>query len=462
MICYLKDKAYHYMGQNMNQSYILTREIIENYRLICRQDPRDIENWLMLGRCLVDVQLYEEAEKALMKIFEEGRFFAFKNGVPRLRLSALLHWRRNRLFFAKAYADMAMISLNQGNLAESERLLTMALAVFEKEQNDYEYARAANRLGMVYRLAGAFESAEEAHYRAKQLAERNGWTFVLAETLGNLGMVYEGKDRFEQALDHHREALALFNQDDRHCFEDACQQRQIGLCCLRNGRLQESWNTFAEALAAFKKQNDLQFQSRILNDMTLVCRARGDEEKALATARKAVSAALKSGDDFETAVNRLLYAGLKVEKNPNDPEIEELLFPALAFFKEKDKKAENANAAAMLGLTYLRRGEWDKAESFFKDSLHIEEMLRRSLGQASDYSNLGLIAQKKGQLQKAAEYWLKASVLFENSGDADAAEYFKNKTVNLFESRGDTAAAAYFRRQAKLMSGVEEVLPRAK
>ena len=103
-----------------------------------------------------------------------------------------------------------------------------------------------------------------------------------------------------------------------------------------------------------------------------------------------------------------------------------------------------------------------KAESFFKDSLHIEEMLRRSLGQASDYSNLGLIAQKKGQLQKAAEYWLKASVLFENSGDANAAEYFKNKTVNLFESRGDTAAAAYFRRQAKLMSGVEEVLPRAK
>ncbi len=446
----------------MNQSYILTREIIENYRLICRREPRDIENWLVLGRCLVDVQQYEEAEKALMKIFEEGRFFTFKNGAPRLRPAALLHWRRNRLFFAKAYADMAMISLNQGNLAESERLLTMALAVFEKEKNDYEYARAANRLGMVYRLAGAFESAEEAHYRAKKLAERHGWTFVLAETLGNLGMVYEGKDRFEQALDHHREALELFGKDEKYRFESACQQRQIGLCCLRNGRLQEAWDTFETALSAFEKQNDLLFQSRILNDMTLVCRAQGDEKKALATAQKAVAAALKSGDGFETAVNRLLYAGLKVEENPSDPEIEKLLFPALAFFKEKNKKAENANAAAMLGLTYLRRGEWDKAEGFFKDSLHIEEMLHRSLGQASDYSNLGLIAQKKGQLQKAAEYWLKAAVLFENSGDTASAEYFKNKMVDLFESKGDAAAAAYFKRQAaKLMPGAEEVLPRA-
>ena len=446
----------------MNQSYILTREVIENYRLICRQEPRNIENWLILGRCLVDIQQYDEAEEALTKIFEEGRFFSFKEGTPRLRLTALLHWRRNRLFFAQAYADMAMISLNQGNLAESERLLTMALAVFEKENNDYEYARAANRLGMVYRLAGAFESAEEAHWRAKKLAERHGWTFILAETLGNLGMVYEGKERFDLALDYHREAMALFNKDKRYGFESACMQRQIGLCCLRRGSLQEAWDIFGEALNAFKKQNDLLFQSRILNDMTLVCRAQGDEEKALATAQKAVLTALKSGDGFETAANKLLYAGLKVEKNPNDPEIEELLFPALAFFKEKNKKAENANAAAMLGLTYLRRGEWDKAESFFKDSLHIEEMLHRSLGLASDYSNLGLIAQKKGQLQKAAEYWLKASILFENSGDSASAEYFKNKTVDMFESKGDTAAAAYFKKQARLMSGAEEALPQAK
>ncbi len=446
----------------MNQSYILTLEIIENYRLICRQESGNIENWLILGRCLVDVQQYEEAENALMKIFEEGRFFSFKNGTPRLRPAALLHWRRNRLFFAKAYTDMAMISLNQGNLAESERLLTMALAVFEKERCDYEYARAANRLGMVYRLAGAFESAEEAHYRSKKLAEQHDWMFVLAETLGNLGMVYEGKERFDQALEHHREALALFDQDKKYCFESACQLRQIGLCCLRDGRLTEAWETFENALSAFEKQKNLLFQSRILNDMTLVCQAKGEEEKAFRTAQKALEIALKSADAFEIAANKLLYAGLKVEKNPDDPEIEDLLFAALTFFKEKNKKPENANAAAMLGLTYLRRGEWDKAESFFKDSLHIEEMLHRSLGQASDCGNLGLIAQKKGQLQKAAEYWLKASILFENSGDATTAEYFKNKTQELFESQENTAAAAYFERQAKIMSGVEEVLPRAK
>lgn len=418
----------------MNQSYILTQEIIENYRIICQWESCNIENWLILGRCLVDVQRYDEAQEALMKIFEEGRFFSFKNGVPRLRLSSLWHWRRNRMFFAQAYSDLAMVSLNQGNLAESERQLTMALAVFEKDKNDFEYARAANRLGMVYRLAGAFESAEEAHYRAKNLAKKHQWTAILAETLGNLGMVYEGKDRFDLALEQHIDALNLLQRDEKHSFEAACLQRQIGLCYLRKGACDQALKALEVCFHAFEKQQDRIMQSRILNDMTLAYQTIGDDEKALETAEKSVQAAMESQDGFELAANRLLYGSLKVEQNNTDEKTEELLLQALAFFKEKDKRAENANAAAMLGLLYLRRGEWDQAESYFKDSMHIEERLHRSLGLASDFSNLGLIAQKKGQNQKAAEYWYRAALQFENSGDKKSAEYFKQKSSLMWEA----------------------------
>lgn len=418
----------------MNQSYILTQEIIENYRVICRSESRNIENWLILGRCLVDVQCYDEAQEALIKIFEEGRFFSFKNGVPRLRLSSLWHWRQNRMLFAKAYSDLAMISLNQGNLAESERQLTMALAVFEKEEDDFEYARAANRLGMVYRLAGAFESAEEAHYRAKNLAKKHQWTAILAETLGNLGMVYEGKDRFDLALEQHTDALKLLEKDEKHSFEAACVQRQIGLCYLRKGVCDQALKALEQSFKAFEKQHDLIMQSRILNDMTLAYQTTGNDKKALEIAKQSVQMAMASKDGFELAANRLLYGGLRVEQNNTDEETEELLLNALDYFKEKDRRAENANTAAMLGLLYLRRGEWDQAESYFKDSMHIEERLHRSLGLASDFSNLGLIAQKKGQNQKAAEYWYRAALQFESSGDHKSAEYFKQKSSLMWEA----------------------------
>lgn len=418
----------------MNQSYKLTQEIIKNYRIICQQENADIENWLVLGRCLVDVQLYDEAQEALTRIFEEGRFFSFKNGVPRLRLSSLRHWRKNRMLFAKAYSDLSMISLNQGNLAEAERQLIMALCVFEKEADDFEYARAANRLGMVYRLAGAFESAEEAHYRAKNLAQKHQWKALLAETLGNLGMVYEGKDRFELALAHHKEALDLLQNDEKHLFETACLQRQTGLCLLRKGDFSDALTALQKAFDTFKTLDDSVMQSRLLNDMTLVFQAMGDDAQALETAQRSVDAALACGDGFELAANRLLYAGLLVDQNKTDEKAEELLISALNFFKEKKKFSENANAAAMLGLLYLRRGDWDKAEGFFKDSMHLEERLHRSLGLASDFSNLGLIAQKKGQKQKAAEYWYRAALLFEKSGDRNSAEYFKKQSSLMWEA----------------------------
>ena len=107
----------------MNHSYTVNGELIENYRLICAAEPDNIENWLILGRCLVDAQQYEEAEKALTKIFEEGRFFSFKNGLPRLRFKTIWHFFKNRVYFARAYADLAAVSLYHGNLAEAERKL---------------------------------------------------------------------------------------------------------------------------------------------------------------------------------------------------------------------------------------------------------------------------------------------------------------------------------------------------
>lgn len=416
----------------MNQSYISAKESIEKKRAACERSPDDVAAWLDLGRALVDANDFDSAGRALEKIFEAGRLFSFKNGVPRVRLSALRHYRRNRFLYAKAYADLAMISVRQANLAEAERLLTMALTVFEKESDDAEYARAANRLGLVYRLAGAFESAEEAHYRAKKIAEKHGWDDVLAETLGNLGMVYEGKDRFDLALEQHRAALALYEKGGEERLSGAaCVLRQIGLCLLRKGDGGGALETFARAEKTFERIGDLRLQSLVLNETALAHQARGNADAALKAAKKALTVAGKSGDGFETARNKLLCAGLKTEKNPRDKSIDRLLTEAMDYFEKNGKKAELANAAAAFGLALLRRGDLDGAESRFRDSVRIEEMLRRSLGAASDYGNLGLIAQKKGQNEKAADYWRKAAFLFDQSGDADAAADFARRAAEV-------------------------------
>lgn len=422
----------------MNPAHRLNREIIKNYRVICNAEPDNIENWLILGRCLVETEQYEEAELALTKIFEEGRFFSFKKGRPQLRFKTLFRFFKNKLLFARAYSDMAMIALYQGNMAEAERRLTLAMAEFEKAEDDAEYARAANRLGMVYRLAGAFESAEEMHYRARDIAKKYGWNVLLAETLGDLGMVYEAKDRFSVALDCHEEALKLYERDPKYVFEAACQKRQIGLCRLRANDLNGAEKSLTLALNHFKECGSFLFQSRLYNDLALVRQAKGNLDEAVKAAELALNAADLSEDETEKADNRVLLACLEMERGNLDDKLEALLTEAVARYKAADQKTPLANAYSTLGLFYLRRGEWKQADGLFRDSLRLEEILHRSFGMASDLGNLGLIARKTGNIAKAAEYWHKAAVLFEEGGNAAMAEKFKSLCR---EAKADPEAA---------------------
>ena len=120
-----------------------------------------------------------------------------------------------------------------------------------------------------------------------------------------------------------------------------------------------------------------------------------------------------------------------MEADINDPALEKLLRKAIEIYRSMDRKVELANASATLGLVYLRRGEWQRAESLFRDSLHLEEMLQRCFGMASDYGNLGLIAQKTGRYDKAADYWNKASLLFEKGGETSLSDHFRQLYENV-------------------------------
>ena len=410
----------------MNQTREKTKQLIENCRLICRNEPDKIENWLDLGRALLEDAQYDEAEQTLTKIFDEGRFFSFKNGIPRVRLKTLFHWKKNKLAYAKAYADLAFVSVHQANLAEAERLLSMALRVFEDMGEDAEYFRAANRLGTVYRLGAAFESAEELFLAARKIAEKRNYPKGVAESAGNLGMVCEACDRFDEALAYHAEALKLYESLNAD-FDAACEWRQLGLCFLRAGQTDKADAHLTQALALFEKTDDKVMQSRVMNDLTLTRTGK----HALDTAFEALNRALASEDEFEIADNSLLYARLRLDESAEDSQIETLLLSALELFKKLKKQNEVANASSTLGLFYLRRRRWDDAESRFKDSLHLEQRLHRAFGIASDCCNLGLIAHNKGDKQRASEYWEKAAALFAENGDDEHAAELKQRIAAL-------------------------------
>ena len=75
-----------------------------------------------------------------------------------------------------------------------------------------------------------------------------------------------------------------------------------------------------------------------------------------------------------------------------------------------------ASDYANLGVIYQKRGELDKAEEMFMEILKIHEKLGHQEGIANDYGNLGVVYEKRGDIGKARQYWEKARGLYERIG----------------------------------------------
>lgn len=392
----------------------------------------DIENSLKQGSIFLKNGNFDEAERCLCKIFENGYFFTIKKGIPRVKISTLFHWKKKKILYARAYSDLAMISIHQGNLAEAERMLKLSIKVFNQYALDEDYYNSLVRLGTMYRMGMMLDLAEEMYRTALVFSENKGDTRKKAECLGNIGLIFDANDNFNMAIDYMKQALSLYDQEET-IEEKAFQVRQMGLTFLRSGDLKKATEYFDQAIDSFKKLNNLIMVSRVLNDKTLSL----DGKIAIDCAKSAVEVANKTNDDFEIADNSLLYARLLLDDHLDKELIESLLFKSLELFKKLRMQNEIANASSTLGLMYLRLHDFDKAESFFKDSLYVEQRQHRDYGMASDYGNLGLISKYKGDCQRAREYWTKAEALFEQNGNTELALEFR-KQIETLETDSST------------------------
>lgn len=386
----------------------------------------NIEEVLERGSNFLKKGDYDEAERLLCKIFEEGYFFSFKKGIPKIKITNLFHWKKKKILYAKAYLDLAMISIHQGSLAEAERMLKLSMKVFHQYSLDEEYYTSLVRLGTTYRMGMMLDLAEEMYRVALNFSEQKNDLRKKAECLGNIGLIFDANDNFEMALDYMSKSLNLYKETEAK-EDEVFQIRQIGLTLLRSGKKEQAIVYFDQAIGLFQKLNNLVMLSRVLNDKTLAL----EGESALQCAMESLEVAKKSGDMFEIADNSLLYARLLLDLKLDKSLIENLLFNALKLFKKLRMQNEIANASSTLGLLYLRLHDFDKAESFFKDSLYVEQRQHRDYGMASDYGNLGLIAKYKGDYQRATEYWTKAEALFEQNGNTILAAEFKKQIEDL-------------------------------
>jgi len=115
-----------------------------------------------------------------------------------------------------------------------------------------------------------------------------------------------------------------------------------------------------------------------------------------------------------------------------------------------------------LGMVAQRRGDLDQAEDWYKKSLEIEEALGNRPGMANSYGQLGILAQRRGDLDQAEDWYKKSleieealgnrpgmansygqlGILAQRRGDLDQAEDWYKKSLKISEALGNRTGLA--------------------
>ena len=101
-----------------------------------------------------------------------------------------------------------------------------------------------------------------------------------------------------------------------------------------------------------------------------------------------------------------------------------------------------------LGVIAQIRGDLDKAEEYYQRSLAIEEELGRKEGMASDLGNLEGLAQRRGDLARAEEYHWRALAIDEELGHKEGMAADLGNLGNVARIRGDLTKAEEYHRQS--------------
>jgi len=142
---------------------------------------------------------------------------------------------------------------------------------------------------------------------------------------------------------------------------------------------------------------------------------------------------------------------------------------ALEYYKQsldgKEKIGDVHGVAKIynnLGVVYQVKGEWDKAVEFDKKSLQISEEMGAIYEIAATYNNLGIVYQAKGEWDKAVEFYNNSldgkekvgdvhgmaltynnlGLVYQDKGEWDKAVEFYKKSLQISEEMGDVQLMA--------------------
>ncbi len=297
-------------------------------------------------------------------------------------------------------------------------------------------------------LLGDWDRALELYRRAL----KRGGAARAAEAQYHIGWIQQRRNSWREAEASFRRCLALSTRarDGRGA---ARAYHGLGRVLWRAGRLREAAVFCRRSIARARAVGDGVLEASAGIEMGRVLASLGRFADAERELKRSVELAERTGELSEAvrAKNCLAWEIYRIRGRLDE---------ALAVLTEAEAEALASGSFRELGPIYhsmgevwVRRGDADRAEDYFKKSIEIFNKLGDDHGRAFNYLGFGIVSAARMNWERAEEWMAEAVAAFERVNTPSDLAYALRELSRMWRERGDTRKARLFERRAERAEG---------
>lgn len=305
----------------------------------------------------------------------------------------------------------------------------IALCPDDALEQQYELIRS---VGNTYRLNGHYEGSQQRHLQAIELAQKLNDQTRLALTYLDIGTDLLRQSKLDEGLTHGNKALTIAETVESDTLK-ALTLNLLGQIHLKRGQYTQAQTTLQQALIHLQNTQEDQAETQldILYYLSQVFLYQGESQESLKVAQKALGM-MDENKDF------LMYSRLLSTLG------------VLYFQQERWELAEThflqANSALInfssdielkvtlqqnLGNVALKQGELDKAEGYLRKALSLRQTTENIVGLANTQGTLAGVLARKGELTEAGQLYQQAINTLSNYPD----NVWAQKSLRIFQEK---------------------------
>ncbi len=347
-----------------------------------------------------------------------------------------------------------LIASQRGHYQRAEQLFHRTLRSARRRRHPRDAILGWQNLAAAARDDGRPRTAADRLERAVSIAETLGWPGKLAELHRALGAAVFELGEFDDAASHLARSGDYYRQVDA-AIEAARCDADHGAALAAANKMDEAEIRLEQALGPLVAAGDVEWEARVLANLSAIAKANGDEALALSRLRRAIAAV---GDESPSLASDLLFEAAVVAVRLWSTRDEAVRF--LQRWIGLADRHRSPREAALRALEAAVRVAWfdvAQAEDLLREAQERAEALGDGPLLSDVYTDLGVALGKAGKLDRARELLEAAhriatdiddtgrqsQALFNlgesarRSGDLEQAETLIREVVGLAEESGD-------------------------